>query len=230
MSLLGNGTLANADRPYYGGGGGGGGGASTITNTLAVDTITPNAPATAVQFEGTVNMDNSLVYVSSLTTANTGGLLDVQGGLSFSLGGALVGVSSINGAAPLAAPIEVPTTSGGWCASTVALNPGGPVTVANGKWYMASVEISDFAFNPSTPALTDCFTIAVGSAADEAYLGTFNMAQLSTNRGASGTRGFSVSGPVESLSTAMDFLYIAPPGAASTFIITGGSGWLVPLN
>lgn len=122
MSLLGNATLANPATAYYGGGGGGGGGASTVTNTLAVDIITPLAPATAVQFNGTVNMDNSLVYVSSLTTANTSGDVDMGAGLSWSgSNGTLVGVSSINGApvlpraAPLTlqgAPIQVTTGPG----------------------------------------------------------------------------------------------------------------------
>ena len=100
MSLLGNGTLANIDRPYYGGGGGGGGSVvSTITSTLAVDTIAPLPPAIGIQFDApVVNMDNSLVFISSLTTANTGGVLDMGASLNWANNlGKLTGVSSIAG-------------------------------------------------------------------------------------------------------------------------------------
>ena len=215
-ALLGNGTLANLNAPYYSGGGGGG--TSTFTTASA-------SSFTVSSITGTGSLGP---YFTNGLEIGAAGEISFEGGL-----GVMVGVSSINGAAyppSAAAAISTITTSGGSIGANqlANLNPV-PLTTTLNKWYQASLEITDMTFT-TVPAATDCFTISIEDATSQTNLGTFNMSQVSTNRGVLTECGFSVSGPYEALSTNAYFTYKSNTGAASTFIVTGGTGWLQPLN
>ena len=202
--------------PYTASGGGGGGGGSVIVaSTLTISSIT--------------GVSGLGPYFTNGLEIGAAGELSLEGGL-----GVMVGVSSINGAAypppAAAAAISTITTGGGSIGADqlANLNPVALTTTLN-KWYMASLEITDMTF-VTQPAATDCFNIRIEDATGQTNLGTFNMAQVSTNRGIVGDMGFSVSGPYEALSTNAYFTYKSNTGAASTFLVTGGTGWLQPLN
>jgi hypothetical protein len=222
MSLLGAATLANEVKPYYSGGGGGGGGVVTSTSQLLVSSINtlvngqaPTAP-NGIDLPGGANLD----FVAG------GGGPDIQFTAN---NGTITGLSSVNGA-PVRG-ISTPTTGGGYFGQTPAanLNPSVLVPLSTGRWYLNSLEITDMTF-VSQPAATDCFNILFSDGVTQMNLGTFNMAQVSTNRGVVGDCGFSVCGPFEAQSTIGAFQYKANAGAPSTFITTSGKGWSLPLN
>ena len=208
--------------PYTGGGGGGGGGSITAS-TLAVSSI-------AAIGGGGVEFPNGLVAPTGANIQLGGGNAPNVGDIQFlSNNGQIVGLSTINGA-PVRG-ISTPTTGGGYFSPGVVanLNPSVLVPLSTGRWYQASLEITDMTF-VTQPAATDCLTISFGDGVGQTNLGNFNMAQLSTSRGLLGDCGFSVSGPHEAQSTIGAFQYKANSAAPSTFITTGGQGWVVALN
>ena len=184
MSLLGNATLANEGKPYYGGGGGGGGGgASTITSTLAVDVISPLPGNTAVAFQGTVDMSNSLAFVSSLSTANPGGQIDMGAGFTWAAGnGALVGVSSVNGAA------YVPIVTGKFGATTTNIyvpaagtnQTVGSFSTVAGHLYQIEIDSLRVQNQPPGPPVAGAWSALYVDANTATYLDTFDMASVST--------------------------------------------------
>lgn len=225
MSLLQNATYSAPGAPLYGSGGGGGSlGPVASTTQLFVSSI---GSATG----GEPSFPNGLAFTGgSLITAGGGGPdIEFSGN-----NGTITGLSSINGSAyppaGASANISTFTTSGGYFpgGASVALNAV-PAAVTPNKWYLASLEITDMTF-VAPPNATDAFNVTINDGATNANLGTFNMAQLSTNRGITGDLGFSMTGPYEALSTSATFTYSANAGAPSTFIVTSGRGWLVPLN
>ena len=233
MSLLGNGTLAAPEAPYYGGGGGGGGSAtSTVTSTLAVENVTTLPGVNQIIFDApVVNMANSLVYVSSLSTANPGDVIDMGAGLSWAAGGgALVGVSSINGAPPLAAPISTVTGSVTAGSAPVALNAT-PVPTTAGKCYMASITIdgANLAIVPAAAVPTPGDHCSI--VADQNIIGTIDLVSLSSMKGKGQPLGFSFSAPVVASGTSLSFsAYCSANATASTFLVSSSPAWVVPLN
>lgn len=225
-------SVSSLYAPYYASGGGGGGGPVVTTSTLNVSTIVGENDVLNISAGG-----GMFVTGAGLIFPAADSIIEFQ-----AAGGAisglqeLTGLSSINGvpfsAAALQAPISSITTTGGYFgANTVInINPTAPITVTPNKWYLASLEITDMTFIPTNPGANDCFNISIQDATSQTNLGTFNMAQLSTNRGTAGELGFSVCGPFEALSTNAYFTYKSNTGAASSFMVTGGTGWLLPLN
>ena len=236
MSLLGNGTLANQDIAYYSGGGGGGGGGgpviSTVTvtaSTLTVSSIVGGGPGQSLSFPNGLEMPTGAAIVLAGGGAPSAGDIEFPGN-----NGQLVGVSTINGAAypPAGGAASLSTVT----ASLLQIGQGqsfniNPVAlnVTNGKWYLASLQLTDVGFS-GIPNATDAFSISIEDATSQTNLGTYNMAQLSTNRGILNEDGFSVAGPYEALSTNAYFKILTNTGAPSTTLVTGGIGWLTPLN
>lgn len=233
LTLLDNQTRASPGTffPQLGGGGGGSNVSTFVTadvSTLAVSSIAtlvvgqaPNVP-NGLDFPGGANIS----FVAG------GGGPDIQ----FSANnGAITGLSSINGAVypPPSAPLSISTftTSGvsGGQGESLPLN-GVPFNTAVGKWYSAQIEITDMTFLAPGPSANDCFGVSIEDATSQTNLGTFNMAQVSTNRGALGDLGFSLCGPFESLSTNAYFVFKQSSNSCSTFTVTGGTGWLTLLN
>ena len=211
-----------------GGGGGGGGGAVSSTNQFFVSSITGE--------------NSEPVVFTNGAAMSTGASITFNGGATFPIGdiaftnsnGQITGVSTINGApygaASVAPSISTTTTSGGYFGSAPVNLNAAPATVVPNQWYTAQLEIKDIAF-VSQPNATECFNISIADQSNYSYLGTFNCAQLSTNKGVNNSRGFCVSGPFEALGTAANFVYTPSSNvSASTFIVTGGIGWLTPLG
>lgn len=211
--------------PYTSGGGGGGGGPVVVASTLTVSSILGGGPGQTLEFP------NGFVLPGGATAQLGGG-----GGpdIAFvSSNGAITGLSSINGVAypPPGAQenISVATTTGGYFGDApVNINPV-LAALSVGKWYNVSVELKSVTF-VTQPNATDCFLVSFSDGFGETTLGTYNMSQLSTQRGLIGDAGFSVCGPHEAQSTIGAFQYKSFVGAPSTFIVTGNTGWISPLN
>lgn len=225
-------SVSSLYAPYYGGGGGGGGGPVLTASTLNVSTIIGEGSVLNITASGGMFVNGAGIYLPA-----AGSEISFQTNDGAIAGAAqLTGVSSINGVAysPAAAqaPISSITTTGGYIGQDqlANLNIPAPFSVTPNKWYLASLEITDLTFLPANPGANDCFNLTIQDATNQTNLGTFNMAQLSTSRGTVGDCGFSVCGPFESLSTNAYFTYKSNAGSASTFIVTGGTGWLLPLN
>ena len=231
MSLLGNGTLANQDIAYYSGGGGGGGPVgpviSTVTvtaSTLTVSSIVAGGPGQSLSFPNGFEMPNGASIVLAGGGAPSAGDIGFPGN-----NGQLVGISTINGA-------PYPNSQSTVTAALIQVGPGQnlnlnaiPLNTVSSKFYLASLEITDTSFS-AVPSATDCLIISVADAGNETNLGTYNMSQLSTNKGILNDNGYSVTGPFDSMSTNAYFKVKTNAGAPSTFIVTGFAGWLAALN
>ena len=182
MSLLGNATLANEGKPYYSGGGGGGGSAtSTVTSTLAVDVISPLPGNAAVEFIGTVDMSNSLAYVSSLSTANPGGLIDMSAGFAWASGnGALVGISSINGAVPVVTGRFGATSANIYVPAAGTNQTVGSFSTVAGHVYQIEIDSLRVQNQPPGPPAAGAWSALYVDANTATYLDTFDMASVST--------------------------------------------------
>lgn len=211
--------------PYTTTGGGGSSTINVVASTLTVSSIAGGGPGQSLEFP------NGFILPSGASMQlGGGGGPDIE---FTATNGAITGLSSINGVAfdPTAAQtnISVATTTGGFFGdAAVNLNPT-LAALSVGKWYNVSLEITDVTFS-TQPNATDCFLISFSDGAGETNLGAVNMSQLSTARGLIGDAGFSVCGPHEAQSTIGAFQYKSYVGAPSTFIVTGGVGWLSPLN
>ena len=223
--LLGNGTLANLNTPYYSGGGGGGSTINVVASTLTVSSILGGGPGQTLEFP-----NGFVLPAGASAQLGGGGGPDID---FVSTNGTITGLSSINGVAfnpaALQTNISVATTTGGYFGSApVNFNPI-LATLSSGKWYNVSMEITDMTF-VTQPNATDSFLISFADGVNETKLGVYNMSQFSTARGLIGDAGFSVSGPHEAQSTIGAFQYKSYAGAPSTFIVTGNRGWISPLN
>ena len=226
MSLLDNYTKANKSVAYYSGGGGGSVGPVISTSELFVSSIVSAVPGSAPTAPNGINFTGG-----SLISAGGGGPdIEFSGN-----NGTITGLSSINGSAyppaGASANISTNTTTGGYFGVNTSISlTQAPFAVTPGKWYMASLEVSDIAF-VTDPGSDSCFVLEADDGADTTYLGTYSMATLSTFRNTSlSTLGFCVSGPYEAQSTSMNINYRANSTAPSTFVVTSGRAWLQPLN
>lgn len=216
--------------PYTASGGGGGGGPAVVASTLTVSTILGGGPGQSLDFpNGFVLPVGANMELGGAPVATAAGDIDFTNN-----NGTITGLSTINGVAyppaGAAASISTTTTSGGYFGSAPLNLNAAPMTVTPNKWYTAQLEITDYSFTPQ-PNATDNWNISVADQTGYSYLGTFNLAQLSTFKGTNNSRGFCVSGPYEAISTTANFVYTPDSNVScSTFIVTGGRGWLSPLN
>ena len=208
--------------------GGGGGGPSITTSNLSVSSIVGNAPGGQMTLDAPAGIFINGFGLNFTDTGATISFLNNDGAMS--------GVSSINNlpyppAGGAVASLSTITTGGGYGGQgqSYSLNAI-PFPTQLNKWYTAQIEITDMSFVAPGPSANDCFNVSIEDATSQTNLGTFNMAQLSTNRGTLGELGFSVSGPYESLSTNAYFVFKQSAGSCSTFTVTGGTGWLTPLS
>lgn len=206
--------------PYTGGGGGGGGGATVTTSSLTVSSITGAASQSVVITNGL-----ELAAGAQLTFPAGGGLPDI----SFTANnGAMTGVSSINGAAypPAGATnLSTPLTS-------KYITPGGPQPISPvfsttlNAWYNCSLGISDWALT-GQPVAGDHVAVL----ADTTVLGTIDLVQASTLKGAGQPYGMLMSGPVKAAASGSQFLAYPNAGCAiSTFLTLDFAGWVSPLQ
>lgn len=230
MSLLGNATLANIDKPYYSGGGGGGGGSvSTFVtadiSTLAVSSITSIVPG------GAPDVPNGLDF-----PAGAGAVFTAGGGgpdIEFTANnGAITGLSSINGAAypPPGAAAPVSTIVGSATIGSVPVNlvPAGP-TLSTGKCYMFNV-VLDAPTNGviGAPSVGDHVGFVLP---DTSIPFTIDLVQLSTMKAAGQPLGFSFAAPFVAGAGAFNVSAYCNAGAtASTLMGASGVSWLTPLN
>ena len=222
MSLLETGTKANPNVAYYSGGGGGGGGPVVVASTLTVSSILGGGPGQTLEFP-----NGFVLPAGASAQLGGGGGPDIDFTAS---NGAITGLSSINGAAyppPGASPnISTPLTS-------KYITPGGPQTLSPvfsttlNAWYNCSLGISDWAITAGTIAPGDHVAIL----ADTTVLGTIDLVQASTLKGAGQPYGMVMSGPVKAAASGSQFLAYPNAGCAvSTFLTLDFAGWVSPLQ
>lgn len=227
--LLGNGTLANLNTAYYSGGGGGGG-SSTINVVASTLTVSSIAGGGAGQ---TLDFPNGFILPAGASIQlDGGGGPDIE---FTNTNGTITGLSSINGAAypppsGAAAAVSTPLTTkwigAGGSGGPQALNSFLPSTTV-GKWYTVSLGVSDWAFSAGTIAPGDHIAIL----GDTTVLGTLDLVQASTLKGAGQPYGQTFSGPVVAGASGLQIsAYSNTSCAVSTFLTCDFAGWVQGLN
>lgn len=241
--LLGNGTLANLNTPYYSGGGGGGGGpnlvVSTITSDSAVVSSITAAPGNnGLSLVGDVN--------GILLDGAAGGVFINGAGLFFptasavdfqATNGAITGLSSVNGAAyPPAAPANSGMTSFNILNSGNNYVPAGGTTTplasfSTTQFHLYQLELPYLRVQnepvgvPQAGAWAD---LSIDTAVNTTYLDTFDMASVSTianDLQKAAVYSFVASGASHTLSATGNL-----GNTLSTAITTLGKGYLKDLG
>lgn len=209
--------------PYTASTGSGGAiGPVASTNQLFVSSITGENSLSVVVTNGL-----AMAGGAQLQFVAGGGLPDIE---FASNNGAMTGVSSINGVKypPPGAGANVSTfLTSKWIAPVGGPQPvSGTVPVTNGAWYNCSLGISDWALS-GQPAAGDHVAVL----ADTTVLGTLDLVQASTLKGAGQPYGMVMSGPVLAPAPTIEFLAYTNTGCAvSTFLTFDFAGWVSPLQ
>ena len=238
MSLLGNATLANIDKPYYSGGGGGGGGPNLVVSTITSDSAVVSS-ITAAPGNNGLSLVGDVAGI--LMDGGSGGVFITgpglffpdNGDIDFQLNnGEITGLSSINGAAypppGAAAPVSTIVGSATIGSVPVHLVPAGP-TLSTGKGYMFNV-VLDAPTNGviGAPSVGDHVGFVLP---DTSTPFTIDLVQLSTMKAAGQPLGFSFAAPFVAGAGAFNVSAYCNAGAtASTLIGASGVSWLTPLN
>ena len=235
-AVLGNGTLANLNAPYYSGGGGGGGTSTFVvatTNVLNVSSIQGNG-GSGVEING---------GATGITLSGAGGTFVSAPGLFFPVNGtldfqdnngALTGVSSINGAVyPPAggAGAAISTLiSGGTNVGSAPQNlvPTGP-TLSTGKVYLFSATFDSPSQNViGAPNSGDHMSFVMP---DTTIPFTLDLTQFAAQKAKGQPLGFSFSAPFVAGAGAFQLTaYCNAASGASTFVGASSPGWIIPLN
>jgi hypothetical protein len=224
-ALLTNATLANLNSPYYSGGGGPGGGPVVSTSQLLVSSINTLVPGAAPTAPNGFDLPGG----ANIAFVAGGGGPDIQFTAN---NGTITGLSSINGqpvsgaAAAVSTPLTTKWIGAGGSGGPQALNSFLPSTTV-GKWYTVSLGVSDWAFSAGTIAPGDHIAIL----GDTTVLGTLDLVQASTLKGAGQPYGQTFSGPVVAGAGGLQIsAYSNTSCAVSTFLTCDFAGWVQGLN